>query len=97
MVKQTINYDQKGPGGIISSYTLQGSMQNWVLRSHNTATLISDFKRDIGLDSPKGSKELSPKGIIDGEDAVIKCYDRFNNWKNSFGNTLFIFWACCLS
>lgn len=59
-------------------------MQSWVLRSHNTATLISDSKRDIGLDSPKGNKELSPKGIVDDEGAVIKCYDRFNNWRNSF-------------
>ena len=55
-----------------------------LLLSLNTATLIADFKRGIGLDSRKGSKDLSPKRIIDDESAVIKCCDCINNWKNRF-------------
>ena len=48
--------DQKGPGGIIGSSTSKGYMQRWVLSSHSTETLITDFKRGTGLDSRKGSK-----------------------------------------
>ena len=69
-------------------------MQRWVPSSHNTATLIADFKRDIGLDSWKGSKDLSPKRILDDESAVIKCCDCINNWKNPFEDSDSLF---CLS
>ena len=55
-----------------------------VLLSLNTATLIADFERGIGLDSRKGSKALSAKCILDDESAVIKCCDCINNWKNPF-------------
>ena len=46
------------------------------------------------MDYRKGSKDLSPKRILDGESAVIKCCDSINNWKNPFegSNSLF-----CLS
>ena len=83
VIEQTINHDQKGPSGIISSSTLQGSMEGWVLSTHNTATLIADFKRGIGLDFP----DLSPKRILDNQSAVIKCCDSINNLKNSFGDS----------
>ena len=56
--EQTINRDQKGPGEIIGSSASQRSMQRRLLSSHNTVTLIADFKRGIGSDSRKGSKEL---------------------------------------
>ena len=84
MIEQTINRDQKGPGEIIGSSASQRSMQRRVLSSHNTVTLIADFKRGIGSDSRKGSKELSLKRILDGKSTVIKCCDCNNNWKNLF-------------
>ena len=94
MIEQTINRDQKGSGGIIGSSISQGSIQRWVLSNHNTATLIADFKRGIGLDSWKGSKDLSPKRILDDESAVIKYCDSINNWKNQFEDSESLF---CLS
>ena len=43
------------------------------------------------MDYRKGSKDLSPKRILDDESAVIKCCDSINNWKNPFegSNSLF--------
>ena len=69
-------------------------MQRWVLSNHNTATLIADSKRGTGLDSRKGSKDLSAKRILDDESAVIKCCDSINNWKNPFEDSDSLF---CLS
>ena len=84
VIEQTINRHQKEPGGIIGSSTSQRSMETWALSSHNTATLIADFKRGIGWDSWKGSKDLSHKHILDDESAIIKCCGSINNWKNQF-------------
>ena len=53
-----------------------------------------DFKRGIGLDSRKGSKDLSPKRVLHGESAVIKCCDCINNCKNPFEGSDSLF---CLS
>ena len=94
MIEQIINRDQKGPGEIISSSTSQRSMQRWILSSHDTETLMAVFKRGIGLDSRKGSKDLSPKRTLDDESAVIKCCDCLNNWKNPFEDSDSLF---CLS
>ena len=49
VIEQTINKDQKGPGGIIGISTSQGTMQRWVLSSHNTATLIADLRKSLDL------------------------------------------------
>ena len=38
----------------------------------------------VVLDSWKGSKDLSPKHILDEESAVIECCDSINNSKNPF-------------
>ena len=45
VIEQTINKDQKGPGGIIGISTSQGTMQRWVMSSHMTATLIADLRK----------------------------------------------------
>ena len=44
MIEQTINRDQKGLGGIIGISTSTGSVQRWVLSSHDTSTLTADFR-----------------------------------------------------
>ena len=49
VIEQTINKDRKGPGGIIGISTSQGTMQRWVLFSHNTATLIADLRKSLNL------------------------------------------------
>ena len=51
IIEQTINKDQKAPDGIIGISTSQGSIQRWVLSSHNTATLVADLKKSLHLDT----------------------------------------------
>ena len=50
VIEETINRDQNSPGGIIGFTTLQGSIQRWILSSHNTASLIADFRQSFGLE-----------------------------------------------
>ena len=51
IIEQTINKHQKAPDGIIGISTSQGSIQRWVLSSHNTATLVADLKKSLNLDT----------------------------------------------
>ena len=44
VIEQTINKEQKGAGGIIGISTSDGAVQRWVLSSHITAGLLSNFK-----------------------------------------------------
>ena len=50
IIEQDINKDQKGPG-IIGISASQGSVQRWVLFSHNSATLIAGLKKSSNLDT----------------------------------------------
>ena len=34
VIEQTVNQDQKGPGGIIGFSTTEGTVQKWILASH---------------------------------------------------------------
>ena len=45
VIEQTINKEQKGAGGIIDISTSDGAVQRWVLSSHITAGLLSNFKQ----------------------------------------------------
>ena len=95
VIEQTINKDQKGPGGIIGISTSQGSIQSWVLSSHNTATLIADLRKGLNLDTADSTtKDLNSKRIRFDENAVNKCYELINSWTNPFTETSNIF---CLS
>ena len=48
VIEQTINKEQKGPGGIIGFSTSPGTVQCWVLSSHVLANVSTDFKRKLG-------------------------------------------------
>ena len=64
VTEQTISKEQKGAGGIIGISTSDGAVQRWVLCSHITAALLSNFKHSLGLNqlgnNPKdlGKNEL---------------------------------------
>ena len=96
VIEQTINKDQKGPGGIIGiSTTSQGKMQRWVLSSHNTATLIADLRKRLNLViGDNTAKDLCLKRIRFDEKAVKKCDELINSWTNPFTKASNIF---CLS
>ena len=51
VIEQTINRDQKVPGSIIGISTSTGSVQRWVLSSHDTSTLTADFRESLKLES----------------------------------------------
>ena len=80
VIEQTINKDQKGPEGIIGISTSQGTMQRWVLSSHNTATLIADLRKSLNLSiGDSTSKDLSLKPIHFDGNTVMKCYELINS------------------
>ena len=88
VIEQTINKDKKEPGGIIGISTSQGTMQRWVLSSHNTATLIADLRKSLNLGiGDSTAKDLSSKQIRFDENAVKKCYQLINSWTNPFTKT----------
>ena len=73
VIEQTINKDQKGPLCIIGISTSQGSMQQWVLASHNTTTLNVDLRKSLNLDiGDSATKNLSLKEIRSNENALKK-------------------------
>lgn len=92
-MEQTINKDQKRPGGIIGIWRSQGSVQRWrVLSSHNTPTLIADSRKSLNLDTgDSATKDLSLKWIRFDKNAVKKCYELINSWSNRFTETSNIF------
>ena len=95
VIEQTINKDQKGPEGIIGISTSQGTMQRWVLSSHNTATLIADLRKSLNLGIGNSTaKDLNLKRIRFDEKAVKRCFELINSWTNPFTKTSNIF---CLS
>ena len=85
VIEQTINRDQKGPGGIIGISTSTGSIQRWVLSSHNTATLAADFKRSLGLGILNTTtKDLGTSRKQFDEKATNLCYETISTWNNPF-------------
>ena len=95
VIEQTINKDRKRPGVIIGISTSQGSIQRWVLSSHNTATLIADLRKSLNRDTADSTtKYLNSKRIRFDENAVNKCYELINSWTKPFTGTSNIF---CLS
>lgn len=76
VIEQTINRDQKGSGGIKHMSASVGSVQRWVLSSHNTATIVADMRKSIGLDKPSIiPKDLNSKRMDFDETCVRNCQD----------------------
>ena len=70
-------------------------MEQWVLSSHNTTTLIADLRKSLNLGiGDSTAKDLSLKWIHFEENVVKKCYELINSWINPFTKTSNIF---CLS
>ena len=85
VIEQTINKEQKGPGGIIGISTSIGSVQRWVLSSHTFATLISDFKHSIDLENPNAKpKDISEKRRVYDEKCVQACCETIKQWCDPF-------------
>ena len=62
MTEQTIHKEQKGAGGIIGISTSIGGAQRWILSSHTTATILSNFKRSFRLNQLRSNpKDLKKK------------------------------------
>ena len=85
VIEQTINKDQKGAGGIIGNSTSTGTIQRWVLSSHNTAAFAGDLKKSLGLDTHGCKpKDLSVKRMFFDERSVAQCYETISSCVNPF-------------
>ena len=85
VIEQTINKEQKGPGGIIGIRISIGSVQRWVLSSHITATLSTDFKLSLDLDTPCSvPKDLGKNRKSFDESCVSLCHETIRTWNNPF-------------
>ena len=64
VIEQTISKEQKDARGIIGISTSDGAVQRWVLSSHITAALLSNFKHSLGLNHLESNpKEIGNKRI----------------------------------
>ena len=85
VIEQTINKEQKGPGGIIGMTTSVGCVQRWVFSSHVIAEWSHDFKRSIGIDESESKpKDAGKKRMISNEKMVTTCYEVIYHWQNLF-------------
>ena len=65
VIEQTINKEQKGSGGIIGISTSVGAVQRWILSSHITAAISTDFKECLGLIKSKNvPKDLGKRSRL---------------------------------
>lgn len=85
VIEQTVNKEQKGPGGIIGFSTSEGTMQRWVLTSHLTAAISSDLKESLDIDTIKSTpKDLGKKRRLLDETVVSTCQNVIASWTNPF-------------
>ena len=89
VIEQTINKEQKGPGGITGITTSLGSIQRWIFSSHVIAAINYDFKESLNIDQQQSS---SPKDIGTSrkkydEEKVTMCCETFTNWNNPFSQS----------
>ena len=86
VIEQTINKDQKRPGGIKGFSTTEGTVQRWVLSSHSVfsinADLVGTYLRDQILESLP--KDLSKERMTLDERKISKCYQTLSDWINPF-------------
>ena len=85
VIEQTINKDEKGPGGIIGYTTSTGSIQPWALFSHVITKIIADFQNSTGVvQSSNPVKDLGKKRKLYDEQKVQDCYNLFANYNNPY-------------
>ena len=85
VIEQTVNKEQKGPGGIIGISTSIGCVQRWVFSSHIIAEWSQDFKSSIGFEENNSmSKDAGKKRINTDESMVISCCEIIEHWQNPF-------------
>ena len=81
MTEQTIHKEQKGAGGIIGISTSIGGAQRWILSSHTTATILSNFKRSFRLNQLRSNpKDLKKKKKKEGKNVMQDCYNGKGNF-----------------
>ena len=85
VIEQTINREQKGPGGIIGISTSIAAKQRWVLTSHITAQLSLNFKSSLSLSQEnQPPKDTGSKRQKFDETLVTSCIEMINQWNNPF-------------
>ena len=76
VIEQTINKDQKRPGGVKGFSTTEGTVKRWILSSHSVssinADLVGTYLEDQTLES--SPKDLSKERMALDERKISKCY-----------------------
>ena len=71
VIEQTINKDQKGPGGITGFSTSEDTVQRWGLTGHLVAKIRCDMEETLGIRRNKSKpKELQKNRVKHDEEVV---------------------------
>ena len=85
VIEQTVNRDQKGPGGIIGFSTTEGTVQRWILTSHIAARLTSQMEGSLQLTKSENvPKDLAPSRVSYVESKIESCIQVLQNWDLMF-------------
>ena len=81
VTEQTVNRDQKGPGGMIGFSTTEGTVQLWILASHIAARLISQMEDSLQqTKSGNVPKDLAPTRVSYVESKIESCIQVLQSW-----------------
>ena len=76
VIEQTINKDQKGPGGITGFSTSEDTVQRWGLTGHLVAKIRCDMEETLGIRRNKSKpEELQKSRVKHDEEVVCKGYN----------------------
>ena len=87
-IEQTINRDQKCPGGIIGFSTSKCTVQRWSLISHVAAKSQSQLEEFLGMAVYNCvTKDLAQKRILFDDECTTRSYELVKDWGTPFKET----------
>ena len=80
-IEQTINRDQKCAGGIINFFTMEGTIQRWVLTSHIAAKCKSKMELFLGMTELHSiTTDISKERMALDDECVARSYELVKQW-----------------
>ena len=85
VIEQTVNRDEKGPGGIIALSKTEGTVQRWILTSHTAGRLIAQMEDSLQLTKSENFlKDLAPTQVSYVESKIKSCIQVLQSWAPMF-------------